>query len=539
MITVKYNSVALDPTPIVNKNNEPIDLNHGRWGNIETIELKGFLTGILSTGDYSRITNVFTGNFSTLEVSNGANILYSWDKITVEDIDFDSSRWSLGGFTTYTVKLRKVNVPSGVTDIGNEYAFTQNEDGTVSVNHRISAKGINTDVGALENAVAFVNQFTGKNPFTHCVPTFIPSGNGIMMSITENIDRLTQTYTVQETYRYTTGFAGSHYEVVTCNVDESPNKDYVTIDFNGKYQASPVDGNLSTLQTTVSSKNFLTELSSKFGITTTNLIKSSVSINQDSAAKAIDVKLSYISGLTNDATGYFDCTIGTEEDYINQKNTWKIDGEFVVRGPVAYKIQQCAAFRTATLAIFTNFENFLYQKVLGSPTYVAFKDFDIVFPPINFSISENTGLGTLRLSATFGDVDNPLNLANGRCEVNFEPARWVYDLLPASNIEGHYVVQDLQVKTSPKISYSLSAAASGTPSGVQGVLESVSSTLSGAYVVSGFVIQESYLTGYNEVSVEKQFICDNILDSDNLSNYRVHGSFATIYTRPAGYKFGY
>lgn len=539
-ILVKYNNVQLYPTPLVNRSMQMVDLGNGRWGNVESIELKGFLTGIATTGDYTRITSVFTGNFGSLVVTDGTSNLYSWSNVVVEEIKFDSSKWPINGFTPYNVSLKSFNIPSGVIDATNEYSFTQNEDGTVNVNHKISARGVKTAAGALDNAIAFVGLFTGKNPYTNCAPVFIPNGSGVLMSISDSIDRLTQTYSVNEVYKFVTGSTNPYVETSTVSVDESPNRDYVGIDFNAKFQASPVNGNLSQLQSQVSAIDFSQRLAA-FGIDTTNLYKENISISQDSGANTVEVRIGYVSGLNNDSGGYFDWNVSVEENLINGRNLWKIEGEFICRGPISFRRQQIENFKTTTIADNGSLEGFLLNRMMLSPLYANSPYAGLIDPiPKSFTIAENTGLATFKLAASYLGVENPYGLIEPKYSVSFDLSKWNYELIPAANIEGHYVVQDLQMKSRPKITFSLSAGHVGDTASAIGNLGSVFYNLSGAYVGNNpFLLQETITTGYNDISIERVVSPDSIIDESAMVAHKVHGSFAQPITRPKGYQFGY
>lgn len=534
-IVVKYNSFEITPTPLVSHNYQFIELGGGTWGNIEDIELQCFLTGITSTGDYSKIVSVFDGNFGRLEVGDGSSNFYDWKNVVVDDINFASSKWAIGGFGSYTVKLKAFNIPSGVMDASNEYAFSQNEDGTATVTHKITAKGVKTTAGALDNAIAFVHQFTGKNPYNNCLPTFIATGKGIMMSLSENIDRLSQSYTVNEVYKYNTGSAADYIYNESLSIDESKNNDYVTLDYSIKYQGSPFNNDLAALRTEINSTNYLTKIASTFGVDSSKLYKNTVSINQESGANTIDVRMNLISGLTNDGSGYFDYMVSVDSDLVNQKSVWKVEGEFISKGPLSLRIGALNGFKTASIV--SGYESYLYGLVTSSSLYAGSTS-GINSRPKNFSWDENTGLAILKLSATFDDGINSNGMIDPKFDVQFEPSKWIYELQPSANIEGHYIVQDLQMKNKGKVHFSLSAGCSGNQASELTKLETVTTALSGAYIKNGFLIQDVVSSGLAEVAKECQFFSD-IPNSEQLNNFKVFGSFAGNHNRPAGYKFGY
>ncbi|MFK5284396.1 hypothetical protein ACI3PL_32930, partial [Lacticaseibacillus paracasei] len=71
------------------------------------------------------------------------------------------------------------------------------------------------------------------------------------------------------------------------------------------------------------------------------------------------------------------------------------------------------------------------------------------------NIQENTGMATFQASLVFLDgATNNAYVRNPKYTVDISPSKWSYDLLPSANIEGHYVVQDLQMMTKSKINFS-------------------------------------------------------------------------------------
>ena len=205
-IYVTYDTTTFSPTPLVNYSQQPINYGYVYGYNAE-ISLDGLYTGITTTGAaISFLTGAFSNQFKNLVVKDDQNnVLYQWNNVTVDSLKFDSSTYYQGSFVKYSVKLKSYSVPSGVTDPSNEYSFAQNEDGTVNVSHKISAKGLRGSNAAFSNAVNFVSQFTGKDPYSNCAPYFVPNGSGILLSISETINRSEGIYSVNETYKYGTG----------------------------------------------------------------------------------------------------------------------------------------------------------------------------------------------------------------------------------------------------------------------------------------------------------------------------------------------
>lgn len=534
-IIVKYNSNTMSPTPLVSRSMQFIDYGL-RWGQAEQINLNCFATGVTTpSGTINSITNIFSGQFKDLEVYDDATLVYKWPNIVVQEIAFPQSPFYTGSFVPFNVKLLSFQVPSGVTDPVNEYSFNQTEDGTVNVNHKISAKGIRTTSSAFDNAVNFVKAFTNVNPFTGCASVFIPNGSGILFGIAETINRAEGTYAVNETYKFTTGSTNPFLETTSLVINDSTSEEYVSLDLSVKWQGSPVKNNLSALQSAISSYNVLNTLKS-YGITTDNVYQNVFNITQDSGQSLIDFKANFTSGITNEFSGFFDYTVSTDEDVVTDMATWRVEGDFICKGPLSFRRNRINAFKTANGT--DTYIPYLKALITGSALFINYGDFALNSIPVQFSINENTGLATLRLSATFADGDIYGSLLQPKYSVDVEPSKWIYELMPAANIEGHYTLQDLQMKSKARVKFSMSSPTSGTTSQNSDDVLGVLSLLSGVYVQEAFLIGENWSSGISEISIDKEYIGkDNI--GDSLSTVKVHGSISNGYVRPKGFKFGY
>jgi hypothetical protein len=535
-IKVYYDSQEIVPTPLVNRTHDFIDFG-GRWGNIEKITLNGFLTGIGANAFTSiqSVTNIFTGLFKTLEVKDDGNSVYKWNYAVLEDISFPQSHFHQKTFTPYSVKLAAYNVPSGVLEPSNEYSFTQNSNGTVEVAHTISAKGVKNSQGALNNAISFVNLFVNKNPFVHCIPAFIPNGSGIRTSIEETIDRIGGSYTVTENYLYSTGVNNPYILITALNINNSKTNDYTILSLDAKWQGSTVDGNITELGKAVTGTN-LASLIESYGLDSDLIYLNSSSLTVDSGKNTVDYKGEYISGLSNDYSGYFDYVVSTDKNLINSNSNWKIEGEYICKGPINFRRDRIAAFKTANSA--QSYIPYLKNLVETSALYTGYGDFPLLTPPKSLSINENTGLATLKLSASFEDTDRYLNFIEPIYEVSIEPPIWIYEMMPAANIEGHYIIQDLQMKKAAKVKISFSAETSGVTDQHIKDANSFTQTLADTYISNGFLTSDAINTGVTSISQNREYIGPSNL-STGISEIKVYGSISSNYLRIPNYKFGY
>ncbi len=535
-VVVKYNNEAITPTPLVSRSYQFIDYG-GRWGQVERIDLTCYITGVNSyLSGLLQLATKFTGQFKSLEVLDDAIQVYKWDRVIVQEVTVPNSPFPLGGFVPYTTKLISYQVPSGVIDPVNEYAFTQGEDGVVTVAHKISARGIKHDtIGALDNAIQFVKQFVNRNPYTGCIPGFIPNGSGILLNVSENINRAECIYSVNEIYKFVTGSTNPYIENTTLSINDSRNQDYTTLDLAIKWQGSPIKNNLPALQTAFSSLNVF-QILQNYGLSTGNIYQNTFNITQDSGATSLDMRATFLSGLSNDFSGFFDYVVSFDEDMVTNQATWRIEGEFICKGPLSFRRSRINTFKATNQA--NSYIPYLGVLLTNSALYQHYSDFPINAIPTQLTVSENTGLATLKLAATFSDADAYGSLIQPKYTVDVEPSKWIYELIPAANIEGHYVLQDLQMKNQAKIKLNTSAGTSGTAVQSLAAAREIMSALSGIYIASGFVLSDTVSSGISEIGLTSELLGkDNI--GDSLITSKVHGSIANNYIRPPGFKFGY
>lgn len=535
-ISVYYNGSGLSPVPFVTQEYKFIDYNGTRWGNVLEITLNGVISGLTTTGNVSQITNLFASQFGQIQIYQNSNsgLIYNWQNVIIEEISFPNSHYYLGTATPYTVRGHCYNTFSGVTEPVNQYDFAQNEDGTVNVVHKISARGIRNSGGAFNNAVSFVKQFTGKQPYSNCASFFVPSGSGILVSMSEKNDRINGTYGVTEIYKYTTGQSLVYTFVSNLDINDSIDQTYLILDYDVKFKGSPF-GNIATFSTGVASFNEMNDILA-FGVQTGLLVQISSDLSINSGAAEASMKYSYYSGYSSqDLTGFFDYDVSLKKDFLIPKETWEIKGNFVCRGPLIYKIQQLNAFKSEYKS---DWRGYLTSLISGSPIWSGLHTSgNLLGINPNLSIHEITGMAVFEASLSISDGAEIAGLPNSKYNVEIEPGKWEFDLMPAANIEGHYIVQDLQMQSQSKLNLSLTSDAVYPYTGLA-VLSGLLNNLATIYVKSGFLIESQYTTGINDISCENHWIGQDSMNT-GLLNIKMVGSNNFAFTRISGYDFGY
>jgi len=542
-LNIYYGGNLISPSPLINFSEENISYGYV-FGYNQNLQIQGLYTGISTSGAcVNYLTGIFGSQFQNLLVQdNLSNTLYNFSGVTVQSIDIEPSTFFSGSFVKWTAKLKSYSVPSGVSDIENSYNYTQNTDSTVDVIHKVSARGVRNSNGALNNAILFVQMFTGTDPFSACAPYFVPSGSGCLISQTENINRIDSIYSIVENFRYNTGSFVPYIKTTSLDISESINDEYRNIDYSCKIQGSPITKNLNSIITSYLSYGMLADIQQDFGISTTGFVKNSYSVNVDSGAASVDIRVGYLSGAS--ASGFFDYVVSLENDHLNNTENWKIAGEFTCFGMLEYKLQQLNNFISINES--NSWHGYLTGLIAASPIFAANHDTGKLFsnnPKV--VIATNTGLATLSLSMDWDNNYEPVGLSDLTYSLEASPARWIYELLPAASIEGEFIIQDLRTQSQPRQKFSLSAKTYNTLSGLS-LLNGYMNNLVGGYVISGtenavvnFLTDENINTGIYDVSHEQTWLGEDVISTGILFLQSIGSSTAAVPARPGGFYWGY
>lgn len=423
---------GIGPVPNVAKADEMISY-HDRWAAKSNFTLNGYITGSCLSGYNSLINNQRTliqrlsNDFQSLSVLENNQTIYSAPYTTISSIQFDSANYVR--VLPYKISLSSFqqNLFSGVygvIDPENSISWNEGDDGIVTVNRNLSAKGFNTNSSnrtnnALTNAKSYVQSLTGFNSayFSECLPAFInynPSVVPCIREIKENVDRLTATYSVQETYTY----------------DQKSNLSYIlkySTEFNyddkeGIYNAS-IKGTLQACHDTLMSDvrivyksidlysitNF--EFQKTFG-NTTNLNPEFLteSINENTNLKTIEFSKSWDS----DPRGLvlFDYTISTEYSYIDDIRSITVEGVISARNSQKVRWDRVLEYY-AGVNVFNIAQSFYIARGY---------DYQLVKYPSSYTVKENKQDGTITINATYTDKIQPPS--------GFDNAEWSIEIVP-------------------------------------------------------------------------------------------------------------
>jgi hypothetical protein len=537
---VLYNGKELTPTPFVNRSEKGIDYG-SRWGYEDSINLNGrwLVSGNAQTGVISALTGIFAGQFVSFEVKDAGTSIFKYDKCILEEFSIQNDKFYPGTYINYSARIRNINVPSGVIDPSNDYSFTQNLDGTVDIEHKISAKGIVTSTDGLTNAKNFVKAFTGIGSFSG---VFVSAGTPVFLSRAETIDRLNSSYSISEKYKYTSGENLSYIYTHSLTLDESKENTYKKLGLSLDIVGSSLTSNIATLRATAAAIDPLTFISSKYGISSSgsNIIVNNFSISENSGQNTIKISADFFSGIGDEYTGFFDYDVNLNWDKIGNIRSYSINGNYTSTAPIDKRNGYINTFLNTTISN-KNYTGYLYNIITNSVLYTDSNfttSYSLNPTPKSFSLNQNTGAGTLSLTASFDDQDFISGAAESSFNISTELPVHLFEFKPSANVEGVYIIQDLDSETREKVTASVdiktesSKVSSLTPTATSIIFNNFKTTLTN----TPFTLSSGVNTGIYDVKADSAFWNKTSKYPQVKTNISYSSLIKSI--RPAGYKFG-
>ena len=572
--TVKYDGVEIYPTPFVSKTVEAVDYGD-RWGSAQNITLRGEMTGI-GTGRINNVTDLFQQGFKTLTVeSNGDTSYYVANNCVLQSLSFGQNKFVAGSDVPvpYTVTLKAYDVPSGVTNISNKYTYRENRDGTVAVTREIAAKGLKTSSSdPIDNAYNFVALFTGKDPNTAAAPLLVSGATqSVLRSVSESVNRLDASYSVTENWVYETGSSNAYTKVASLNVEEDRSQEYITVTLDLNFNGD-IRNPFSTLQNAVRDFDVYSEVNN-YGLATGEMFVNDFSINENEDSNSITYNMNFLSGESLQAlSGIMVHNISMNWDEIKNEKSYSINSEFKVKGPKDHKAKRIETEKYEIIQNYGHYIAYLYHAIKDSEVYNQFEtvlgDGHELNPnPRDFKIQEDLTKSSLSFSASFDDSDfkikqtntlpngksYPVSIGTTNYNVSVTPENWIFQMDPAANIEGHFVIQDLQCKSRERFSLSINnddignGLGDGTDisrfesfTGVSGLADHIINVVSGYNTSNRFYLSNSSVnSGDLNANIRKEYILKTGL-APEFSKNKFNGFLGAGYGRRiAGYKFGY
>lgn len=559
---VLYNGTEISPTPFVSREASPIDIGQ-RWGHFQNIKVDGVITGYSGTGKLGALTGIFAQTYKTLLIESPTGVVFAqMNNCVLDSISIGENRF---GFeesyaVPYSVNLRSYSMTSGVMDVSNNYSFSNGRNGIISIAHEVSARGVNDGNDPLDNAYSFVSLFTGRSPLSIVSPVFNQTGTPILISVNEEINRVNATYSVTENWTYEESSSHNYTTVSSLNISSRKDSEYPTASLSVEF-VGPVTGTIDSLRNAVSGYNFNNKLS-EFNLQSGDFFINSMSFDEREP-NSISATVNFVSGFQAEFTsGVFKKSISMDWDEVEDVKTYSIDSQFVINGPPEYRLAKIQQALTDIKTDYRHYIAYLYNEIKGSPLFSGFGDKPLNPLPESVSINYDTTSPSLSMKASFNDTDfytqTVTNLPNGLTypisigkidyQIDFKPEVWIFDIQPASNIEGHFIVQDLNCKTRNQFSVNITNlhpsdtiqnGAEINPIVAYDKTLAILSGIADQISTNRYETNRNVNSGNHTHSIQTNYFGNNCVDP-RLSANKFYGFLGSSYnTRSAGYRFGF
>ena len=409
-----------------------------------------------ASGYIKVIRDAFSRSYGELVVANSENEKILSGIYYVDSIQFDAQNYI--GLIDYSVNLNKVDelTYSGLNP-SETISVSEDGNGIVNIVHSISAEGVGfafngNDPVAFNSVKTFVQNSTGIQRVKNLTFSsgFVPTGSGasgiyfsggnssnlILVSQTESINRLSNTYGVEEVFRVDNLYNGEYgtkrfsvelnsgitddYAVVnvTCDIQGAKDKDfsYVT------GMLTNITGQMYNAATGIyGSQSELCPVPIAFNIETTRLVTGyldGTNITNVNGSSSITVNCSFDNSLNGT---FFDYDLSYSSDEQTNVTTLDINGVIKGRGlHMAQRFYDASGYLfNALLSNQPDVKTMLYNKAISGFNVIAPQDnnlncfgeigarggvsFGFVRDKGQVSLDMNTGKGEITLSASFSD----------------------------------------------------------------------------------------------------------------------------------------
>lgn len=454
---VLYNSVnpfeGLSPTPLVGKSDSIIKF-HDRWAAKSTITLNGSITGSCGDG-YVGLTDKqkvliqrFSEDFKPLTIVEDGSTIYTAPYVTVDSIKFDSNPYVR--LLPYTVSLScyQQNLFSGVYGVSeptNKINWSEGEDGIVTITRTLGAKGFNTSSNArtnnaLTNAKSYVQSITGFNSsyFAECLPAFIKYDTGVIpciKEIKENVDRLSATYSVDETYKYDSKSKNSYILKYSTEFNYDDQEGIYKASINGTLEGCQYMS-MADLRATYKTLDLYSMTQYEYKKCYPTAADLNPEYLSDSVSEKENIKtIEFSRNWDSDPRGLvlFDYSIKSDYSMLDDTRVISLDGTITSRGSQKVMWQRVMDYYN-NLNIFNIVQDFYIGK--GYP-------YQLVKLPTSYTATENEFDGTISINASYSDKIQPPNgFDDADYTISITPS--VNQIIPVPVLCGKYYLIDIK-----------------------------------------------------------------------------------------------
>lgn len=467
-VKIYYNDTdvfsGLAPTPFISRNLSPINDND-RKGLVDSISLDGNITGVC-TGDFNsawgkfnQLLNRFCQNYKTFSLEDGSDIIYKVPHAVIRSINISENKWY--GLIPFTIDIDLYNSgffdsgAVGLLDCENSFDFQENEDCTVTLTHTVRAVGYNTTECAINNALNFVSGQTGWS--SQVIPNFMdaPSGNLILNSVAERVNRLAGEAEIIETYTYSPADqAAPNSGILKYQLDYEQSINRGNVSVQGQIMGGRTF-DIETLRQTYNNTNFYTLANNfyKENNTSGNLHTNHIGLNitENSFDNSINFEINY-TDFFDDSPYLIDAASFTY-DCIEDEVCIAYEGEVRTTSACSVSGWQEVKNFYENLDIKANIDQLWARYGSGDINYNNIVSNQYGEDPVNKTIQFN-----VEYCSSNNDVVDCLE--NYTYSIGCTPCLEQYRSFPELKGKGYYCIQRLNAQTRAQLNINGSARAS-------------------------------------------------------------------------------
>ncbi len=438
----------------------------GKVGFIRTVTLNG----TIATGGISQITGIracFATNFKPFIAPN-----VTMSGAMVQEVSFSPQNYI--GKVDYTVVLKDYSgFTLNVNDPADEVSFQDQPDGTVMVNHKVSAIGISTSGDALtafNNAKSFVLSKTGLSTINALTTAFVNATNKsniYVVSQQESINRATATYGITETFRYDPlrNISSGVCKRFSTEMDSGIGNDYVQVSVNGLYQVGKDVYNNALFEQVTRTELYALANAMFGGVLNHEPI--SFNIDGDSVSETLYTRTVNARAVFDNSasSSYFDYDFEASKDFHNGITQINIKGQIIGSGKhVRRRYDSALSFFNTTVGGSAGAKSYIYGAATSGLSDLGYTAYTLNPQPKSLSINFNSGQGTISISATFDDTPFVTGYVDFVWSVSNDCGLNVFKPHSSANQNGAYLIQDLGIinRSSVNINGSFAYAPTGT-----------------------------------------------------------------------------
>jgi len=460
------------PSPFVFFDKEYIEYGSS-WGSKYNFSIEGQITGKLGPQAFydledkknKLISGILQDNLS-LSIKEDGSSIFNSDICSIDKLSFDES--SYYGLLPFSISVSCYDSGSfsqnyGIINPVNSWDFSEEADGTVIVNHSISASSFNSSgISAINNAKKWVTSKTGISNKLESLKIKNVSGSCFILdSISEKIDRFNGTYSIDEKYRADlfSGMCGPGILRYAIDVSKNFENGLTQVNVDGSVAGKSNIGasNISVLRNRILSFDFFSEASlaadKSTGAKSLNSTPFSRKITENENSSEVAFSFSYDDNPIPPGVAKCIYKVSLSEDLVKNVIDIKIDAKILCdRGDISLRWD----------AVNDYYKKLFNAYSLASDNYIM-AGYSKGFPatPNSESINFDKFNTTISYSASWSDRFLPCQdiLVSISENISISPSLSIYTAQPSLQQNGVYNIQNIGCANRTSVGISIDAVA--------------------------------------------------------------------------------